>query len=207
MSFNFLLPTLTFVNIAPQVNAQELKLWWPVAANIIVRLASFEETARQRWTMQSLPASDPSADCTHITCDAAHTSCTGAVTETMKYTWASSRLLCFKHVHAKSLTCQRTRQPISRNDTSRPERVLCLQLPDLSWDWLGQQQASMDEARAPQARNCRQRIWQHQLGDAHACVGRVLAALPALFRVARRVLREECTSSGLPEYPGLLTSG
>ena len=37
MSFNFLLPTLTFVNIGPQVTLQRLKLWWPAAVNIIVR--------------------------------------------------------------------------------------------------------------------------------------------------------------------------
>ena len=40
MSFNFLLPTLTFVNIAPQVDAQELRHWWPAAINIILRWAS-----------------------------------------------------------------------------------------------------------------------------------------------------------------------
>ncbi len=37
MSFNFLLPTLTFVNIAPAVNAEALKMWWPAAVNIIIR--------------------------------------------------------------------------------------------------------------------------------------------------------------------------
>lgn len=37
MSFNFLLPTLTFVNIGPQVTLDRLKLWWPAAVNIIVR--------------------------------------------------------------------------------------------------------------------------------------------------------------------------
>jgi hypothetical protein len=37
MSFNFLLPTLTFVNIAPQLTASNLVRWWPLAVNIIVR--------------------------------------------------------------------------------------------------------------------------------------------------------------------------
>lgn len=37
MSFNFLLPTLTFVNIGPQVTLDRLKFWWPAAVNIIVR--------------------------------------------------------------------------------------------------------------------------------------------------------------------------
>jgi hypothetical protein len=37
MSFNFLLPTLTFVNIGPQVTLDRLKLWWPAVVNIIVR--------------------------------------------------------------------------------------------------------------------------------------------------------------------------
>ena len=47
MSFNFLLPTLTFVNIAPQVDSQALRLWWPAAVNIIVRWASPDEAFKE----------------------------------------------------------------------------------------------------------------------------------------------------------------
>jgi predicted permease len=37
MSFNFLLPVLTFVNIAPQLTSSQLVHWWPLAVNIIIR--------------------------------------------------------------------------------------------------------------------------------------------------------------------------